>query len=262
VDFSPCSLNALKYAAGLSAAMGASLIVLHAYRATSKAGILTSVERHIRRNAREELEQALGTIREMYPDLTIDEIIKRSDPMEALLWAAKKYHAELIVLGSQGTHESPDVFIGSTTGALIKLGDAPILAVPGDCTFVPFSRILFAVKHPFVASKPVIEPFLKLQAHFNAKVDLLHVTRDTMPDLSRFPNPYPIGPHIDTLHTSDSDNIYHSVQDYLKSADADLLVVISRLRGFFEGLFVQSSTRVTTFNSPLPFLVLHGGIRE
>jgi nucleotide-binding universal stress UspA family protein len=262
VDFSPCSLNALTYAADLCAALNASLVVLHAFRQTSKAGILTSLDRHVRQNLREELSKALVPVKAKHPNLHIEEVVKRGDTMDVILAAFKKYHAELVVLGAQGTHESPDIFIGSTTGAMIKLGDAPVLAIPSGCTFVPFKRVLFAVKHPYVASKKVLLPFLMLTEHFHSTVDLLHVTRDSTPDLSRYPDPYPIPPHTQALHTSDSDNIYHSVQGYLKEHSADLLVVISRLRGFFEGLFAQSSTSTTMFNSELPILALHGGVRD
>lgn len=262
IDFSPCSLNAVAYAAGLCSSLNVSLVVVHAYRASSKAGVLTSIDRHVRKTAREEISKALEPIRVKYPDLNIEEVVRRADPMDAILWAVKKYHAELIIVGTQGTHESPAVFIGSTTGSLIKLGNAPVLAIPGICSFVSYARVLFAVKHPYVASRDVLTPFLTLMDHFNPSVELLHVTRDSTPDLSRFPNPYPIAPHTHTLHTSDSDNIYQSVQAYLKDHSADLLVVISRLRGFFEGLFAQSATSTTMFNSELPILVLHGGVRE
>lgn len=262
IDFSPCSLNGLEYAAGLCTSMNASLIVLHAYRAPTKAGTLTSVERHIRKNLQEEVSHALDPIRARYPELPIEVIVRKGDPMDAVLWAVKKHQAQLIVLGTQGIHESPDIFIGSTTGALVKLGNAAVLAIPSGCAFIPYRRVLIAVKHPFVASREVIVPFLMFMDHFNPSVDLLHVTRDSTPDLSRFPNPYPITPHTHDIHTSDSDNIYQSVQTYLKDHSADLLVVISRLRGFFEGLFAQSSTNSSMFNSELPILVLHGGVRE
>jgi nucleotide-binding universal stress UspA family protein len=211
---------------------------------------------------REELSSALKPILADFPALHVEEVVKKADPMDGLLWAMKKYAAELIVVGTQGAHESPDIFIGSTTGALIKLGDAPVLAIPSGSVFTPYKRVLFAVKHPYVASAQVLAPFLMLMDHFKATVDLLHVTRDSTPDLSRYPNPYPIPPHTHELHTSDSDNIYHSVQTHLKGHTADLLVVISRLRGFFEGLFAQSATSASMFNSDLPILVLHGGVRD
>lgn len=262
IDFSPCSLNAIEYAAGLCMSLQTALVVVHGYRAASKAGTLTSIERHIRMTMHEEVAEALRSVRSKYPNLQIEEVVRRGDPMDALLWAAHKYHAELVIMGTQGVHESPEIFIGSTTGALIKLGDAPVLAIPPGCEYVLYHRILFAVKHPFVTSQQVLAPFLMLVGHFKPSVDLLHVTRDSTPDLSRFPNPYPIAPHAHALHTSDSDNIYHSVQAYLKDHDADLLVVISRLRGFFEGFFAQSSTSTSMFNSELPILVLHGGVRE
>lgn len=262
IDFSSCSLNALEYAAGLCNSLNASMVVVHAYRAPSRAGTLTSIDRHIRKNLREEILKVLEPILLRYPDLQFGEAIRRADPLDAFLWTAKKFRADLIVVGTQGIHESPSVFIGSTTGSLIKLGNAPVLAIPSNCHYTPYQRVLFAVKHPYVASREVLNPFLLFLEHFHPIVDLLHVTRDSTPDLSHFPNPYPIAPHTNALVTSDSDNIYQSVQAYLTNHTADLLVVISRLRGFFEGLFAQRSTSTTMFNSELPILVLHGGVRE
>jgi nucleotide-binding universal stress UspA family protein len=261
-DFSPCAQNAVEYAAAFSNVLGATLVLVHAYKVSGKAGALTSIERHIRISAMEEITGSLVEIKAMYPDLKIEETTRKGEAKDVLLWAASKYEAFIVIAGTQGVHEDPEVFVGSTTGALIKLGNAPVLAVPRKCMFTPFAKILFAVKNPHVASVEVLEPFLALREHFRSKVTLLHITQDSSPDLSRFPSPYPIEPHTDIVQISDGDNIYHSVQDYLLNQEADLLVAISRLRGFFEGLFSHSSTSASTFNSELPILVLHGGVRE
>jgi hypothetical protein len=216
----------------------------------------------VRKSAREEIARILSEIRIQFPHLIIEEVLRKGEPMDVLLWAYGKSKAFLVVTGTQGVHEEPDVFIGDTTGALIKLGSAPVLAIPRKCKYVSFEKILFAVKNPHVGSAEVLEPFIAIKKHFQSKATLLHVTQDSTPDLSHFPNPYPIPPHTDIVETSDSHNIYHSVHEYLLNHDADLLVAISRLRGFFEGLFAHSAASASTFNSELPILVLHGGMRE
>ena len=257
IDFSPCSLNALKYATALCDHLGMSLVVVHGSITDSTMGIVGSPGE----DPKDVMYNVVSKIREEFPKLELEESVVKATSTEAILWAAEKYTPWFTVVGTQGVHESGDIFIGETTGALIKFGRAPVLAIPSGTNFKPYRQILFAVKNPYVASKQVLDPFLALLESDGSNVDLLHVTRDSMPDLSRFPDPYLITPHTHTCHTAESDNIYQSVQNYLMERDADLLVVISRLRGFFEGIFAQSATSARMFNSRLPILVLHGGVR-
>ena len=261
-DYSPSGQNALEYSARLSDQMGVSMAVVHAYQYHGKGGVLSTVERQMRKTARQEISVSLKNIRSEFPGMKIEEVTRKGEAEDVLLWAAAKYKALVLVVGTQGQHERSDIFVGKTTGALIKLGSAPVLAVPGRCTYLAYDRIVFAVKNAHVGSGQVLEPLIAMQEHFNSHVTLLHVTQDSMPDLSRFPNPYAIAPHTHETLTSDSDNIYQSVADYLHGHDANLLVVISRLRGFFEGLFAQNIMSSDTFNSALPILVLHGRIHE
>lgn len=260
-DFSPCSQNALHFAADLCEDLGARLVVVHGFRVTGRTGALT-LDGHVKKSMRKELSEIVKPLRIQHPDLKIDEVVRKGESKDVMLWASEKYKAAFIVVGTQGSHENSEIFIGSTTGSLVKLGNAAVLAIPSNCSYSPFREILFAVKNPHVASKVVIQPFLDLCDHFDSHTTLLHVTKDSMPDLSRFPNPYPIVPHIHSTQISDSDNIYASVQSYFKEHQADLLVVISRLRGFFEGLFAHGATSASTFNAQLPILVLHGSVRE
>ena len=261
IDFSPCSLNALDYAASLCSHLRMSLVVVHGSLGDAVSSIPTISASILADSPMDAMKSVVSEIRENYPGLELEEIIENEPAAETILKAADQHSPEFIIVGTQGVHESREIFIGDTTGSLIKFGKAPVLAIPSGTTFKPYRHILFAVKNPYVASKQVLDPFLVLLESNGSNVDLLHVTRDSMPDLSRFPDPYLITPHTHNIRTAESDNIYHSVQDYLEERDADLLVVINRLRGFFEGLFAQSATSTKMFNSRLPILVLHGGTR-
>lgn len=250
-DFSPCSLNAVQFALALCETIQASLAIVHASGRFHPYSADTE----------QKLDAALAPICGQFPNVRTRRLIIPAGPLEAICNAATQFDAMCIVAGAAGTHADPEMFIGSTTGEFVKNGNAPVLIIPDGCRFVSFSKVLFAVKNPYVASKDILDPFLNLMSYFNPSVELLHVTRDTMPDLSRFPDPYPIASHVGETHTSDSDNIYHSVQSYLGEHHSDLLVVISRLRGFFEGLFAQQTKNAALFHVDIPILVLHGRIR-
>ncbi len=247
---------------GLCITMEARMLLVHAYEGQTRTVGFSSPDRQAGKRARLEMLAAHGDIRKLFPELKVEELVHRGEASNVILATSMKFKALLVVVGTQGIHEDEETFIGNTTGTLIKLGNTPVLAVPRNCKFAPYANMLFAVKNPHVATRDVLGPFLALQMYFHSYVTLLYVTRDSTPDLSRFPNPYPIEPHIQRLETSDSDNIYLSIESYLTAHPAHLLVVISRLRGFFEGLFAQTTTGIETFNARLPMLILHGGQRE
>ena len=101
-DESPGALRALRVAIEMSAAFGEPLVLVHAVRVAEEAGVRTTVE-------------------------LIDE-----KPAQALMDAAARHEARVIVVGTWGESPVRGALLGSTPHKLLHLSDVPVLCVPTE----------------------------------------------------------------------------------------------------------------------------------
>jgi nucleotide-binding universal stress UspA family protein len=134
VDFSRHSAMALRYAAALRRTSRAHLVVVYAVdpllsaaaaaaydSRTIKGNVLLELRRFVRRT--------LGA--GATATLSCEVVVGRS--ARAILAAADRLEADLIVAGTHGLSGVKKVFFGSTTEALLRRSPVPILAVPRRC---------------------------------------------------------------------------------------------------------------------------------
>ena len=135
IDFSPCSLNALRGAIGMAAPDG-DLTLLHVIDEhfvddAVAAGLGTSDD--IRGRLR---EQAEGSFANMLEDLdrqgvTIEKMIVIGSPFVEILKIARDLDLPLIVMGVKGRSTPPEeILFGSTAERVLRGARIPVLCVP------------------------------------------------------------------------------------------------------------------------------------
>ena len=135
IDFSPCSLNALRVAIGMAAPDG-DLTLLHVIDEhfvddAVAAGLGTSDD--IRGRLR---EQAEGSFVNMLEDLdhqgvTIEKMIVIGSPFVEILKIARDLDLPLIVMGVKGRSTPPEeILFGSTAERVLRGARIPVLCVP------------------------------------------------------------------------------------------------------------------------------------
>lgn len=135
IDFSPCSLNALRVAIGMAAPDG-DLTLLHVVDErfvddAVAAGLGTSDD--IRGRLR---EQAEGSFANMLEDLdqqgvTIEKMIVIGSPFVEILKIARDLDLPLIVMGVKGRSTPPEeILFGSTAERVLRGARIPVLCVP------------------------------------------------------------------------------------------------------------------------------------
>ena len=68
-----------------------------------------------------------------------------------------------------------EVFLGKTSGKIIKQTDIPALIVPEGYVFKPMNSILMAIKSAVIKKEGVLEPLKTIKNDFKSSVDLLLV---------------------------------------------------------------------------------------
>jgi nucleotide-binding universal stress UspA family protein len=131
IDFSKPSRQALRYAAALTRRFGGQLTVLFVEDAllvsAAAAGYSQSaMARASMRELRRFINQAVG--RSSTP--SVAPVVSLGVPAREIEKAARRFSADLIVMGTHGFRGARRIFFGSTTRDVLRRATVPVLAVP------------------------------------------------------------------------------------------------------------------------------------
>jgi nucleotide-binding universal stress UspA family protein len=137
VDFSDCSIAALRYALSLAEGAKARLTAVNVLEwmpvgydplvgPTDLAGFHAAVER----SAREQLHRIVAGL--PTTNVHVEETVRSGRPYHEILRLATEQHAELIVLGIHGRNPIDRMLFGSTAEPVVRRATCPVLTVRAD----------------------------------------------------------------------------------------------------------------------------------
>jgi nucleotide-binding universal stress UspA family protein len=151
IDFSETSINALETAIALSKKHGAQLSIIHVLENTrflyTAAGGLSAIALlpELLRTANEKLSEISSKIRVLH-QLNVRYAVLTGSPVDGICEEATRNEADIVVLGSHGTSNFRELFLGSTACLIVKNAPVPVLTVPHDRPWRDFRKILFPVR--------------------------------------------------------------------------------------------------------------------
>ena len=176
IDFSEYSEYALKAAAKLAKKSNAELLALHMLEMSdvmlTGAGEQPQKVIYFLKLAEQRFEDFLK--KDYLEGLTITPIVKHFKVFSEVNEIAKKYEADLIVMGSHGASGAKEFFVGSNTERVVRNAEIPVLVVKNDIANINFDIVVFACGF----GEDSIEAYLKASSVFNrmnAKMYLVHV---------------------------------------------------------------------------------------
>ncbi|MCB0561897.1 MAG: universal stress protein [Lewinellaceae bacterium] len=260
-DFSGNALNALLYAKELACKFDSHLTVLHTFQVIKRSDMLVSIDDILY----EEAEKDMAAFLEKAPSKNpVGVKITKGDAISSIVSYARDWGASLIVMGTQGASGLKEVFMGSTTGGVIRhTHHIPVLSIPENFAPRPIQNIAFAIANMNLSGEEAIEPLRELARRFDAKVHIFHSVKDkdeadkaklmeTASWLEGLPYTFSL--------EEERGNLHETIKAFVKSVDADMLCLVRRKHGtigFFERLFKTSATLQEAFHCELPLLVLH-----
>lgn len=256
-DFSENARYALEYAVEIANRVGCHIHLLHTYKVPAKAGMFLSVDQYVLEDLRPDMEKWEGMVRERLDHgASIASSIQRDNTVHAIAQRAEKEAIDLIVMGTQGASGLKEVFLGSTTGAVLQQVSIPLLAIPGGFQFRPVKNIVLAVDDLDISSPQVLAPLTRLAKSFKARVLVYHLENEADagidPSVDIFLDEVDHSFHFEMKHKE----LNECINNFVHDQQADMLCMIKRPKGFFERFFRGSVTRKKVFNSPVPLLVL------
>lgn len=107
---------------------------------------------------------------------TFHVILSSNQLEDAISIAVKKYHIEMVVMGTKGATGSKKIFFGSNTVKVInKMRLCSILVIPEAYDFEVPKQIAFATDFSRNYTEKELNPLIKLAQSFNSKIRVIHI---------------------------------------------------------------------------------------
>lgn len=249
------SINTLQYAIDFAATINAKVFVMRAYKIFSKAGAFVTADDTMQRETNLYLRTMINAVDKK--NVTINMISAKGNVLESITAINRKLHIDLIILGPKSNSIKEEVFLGNTSGSILKKTDIPMLVIPEGYVFSPIKKVLTAFKSGIVNQTNVLAPLHKIITTFNAISNLLLVKTPSYTeedliidaDLKKEKN---------NLTITENATTFQGVLEHFQSHNPDLLCVFRRKRGFFQKLWEKNTILKKEFYCTIPVLVLRG----
>ena len=246
----------LQYAVDYAKAFGAKLYVVQIYNVYTKAGTMINIDQILERESQAYLNSLMSQIDTKGVEVIVNTVKgKLIDTLELIRDAAE---IDLILVEPRTNSTNEEVFLGNTSGKIIKQMDVPAaLIVPEGYVFKPVKHVLMAVKSAIIKKENALAPLRDVKENFKAKVDLLLVKTpyynegdfDVNEELSGL---------VSSVTHSENATTFQGVLEHYRSISPDMLCVVRRKRGFFTKKWEKNVILKKDFSSSIPVLVLGG----
>lgn len=261
-DFSENAKLALKHAIQVANQLHCTISLLHAYQIETRTGSFLSIDQLVQGDREEEMSVLIEEMKSFLgPKTKIESYVKKGASVENICSTAEKLNVDIIIMGTTGAGGMKKLFLGSTASNVIKNTTIPVLAIPQDFQNFKVSNITLVLDNKDIEDVTIFKPFVDLVNGFNPKLKLVTVIDETHAKGGIDPRveEYLKNAGVDyTYFTITSSDIIGGIQDFIKSDKSDLLCVVHRSRGLFEGIFEESVAKQIAFDSIVPLLVLRG----
>lgn len=261
-DFSPCAKNALKIGAAIAAATKAEVLLLHVLyttlglekipaRLADYPEVKSAVTKGKNALKREQENPVLKNI-------TVTTAIEVGTASQVILFTAKKWKADLIIMGSHGAQETNHPFVGSNAQKVLRGAEVPVLCVQKDHSLKNLKKITFASNFEPGSEKSSVK-LLEVAKALNASVQLLYVNTPLNFKDSRYINErfdwfeknaaklkYTRAIHCDY-------DVHKGIANYLGDSNDGIASLVTRTR---QGLpsYTLGVAESVAYHSPVPVL--------
>lgn len=249
------SINTLQYAVDFANAVGAKVFVMRAYKILSKAGAFVNADDTMQRETNLYLRTMVNAVDRKNVDIKL--ITAKGNVLESITAIDRELGVDLIIMGPKSNSIKEEVFLGNTSGSVLKQTNIPMLIIPDGYQFMPIKKVLTAFKSGIINKENVLTPLKKVLDVFNPISNLLLVKTPSHTD-----EDLKLDAELDAIKSnltiSENGTTFQGVLEHFQSNNPDLLCVFRRNRGFFQKLWEKNTILKKEFHCNVPVLVLRG----
>ena len=245
----------LQYAIDFASDIKAKVFVFRAYSVKSKAGTMININHIIERETNLYLRTMVNAIDRKNVDVKL--ISAKGSVIDSVEAIDHKIGIDLIIVSAKSNSIKETLFLGKTTGSLVKQTEISVLTVPDSYVYTPVKSVLMAFKSGIIRSKTALKPLQFIAKKFSADVNLLLVKTPSYKeedlkihsDLKKLQS---------TLTVTENATTFQGVLAHFQTHQTNMLCVIERKRGFFKQLWEKNTILKEEFYSNVPVLILKG----
>lgn len=245
--------NTLQYAIDLASHFGAKVFVMDVFSVISTAASLTNVEGKVAQSSKEHLKGVIDTVDTKNVELKI--ATYNGDIIDGLKSIDKELGIDLIVIAPRSNAIEEELYLGNTSGRIVKQTNIPTLLVPKGTIFKPIGKILTAFGSGILKRNRILNPLIAVKDKFRSEIRLLLVKRPGYSEEDLQVNTALLDLSQQLLMTEQA-TTYLGVLEHFQKEQPDLLCVFRRKRGFFKKLWEKNTIPKSEFFVPIPVLVL------
>lgn len=250
---SPDSHETLQYAVNFAAQFGARVYVMEVVTLSARAGDLANVKEKVVESSKERVREIIEKIDPSGVEIKV--ATYTGDLIDGLKDIDRELGIDLIIIAPRSVEVDEDLYLGNTSGRIIKRTDIPTLIVPKGIRFEPYKSVLTAFRSGVLKRKRILDPLIDMQKKFGSTVSLLLVKTPGYTDDDLRINTALMDISSQVTMTEQA-NTYLGVLEQLQGHHPDLLCVFRRKRGFFSALWEKNTIRKSEFSVRIPVLVL------
>src|SRR5688572_24064143 len=262
-DFSDLSKIAIQYAIKVANKFEGSVTLLHVISGVvpvrgDMSSRIKKVEMELISQAKQDFDPVIKEAQRLNKtnNSIINKIEKGESFNKTLKAYVKKNKFDLIVMGTRGASGVTKYVLGSNTVSVLEDSSIPVLVVPGGAEFKTFKNVVYAtdLKH-FEREVRVMLPYLKI---FDSTMHVFHVV-ERIKDADNLEvivkkSLKKIDYRKSTVRIDKSKKVDEAIESFVQTLKADLVIMFTHKRNFYEKLFNRSMTKQMAFQGNVPLL--------
>lgn len=264
MDFSVCSKNALKIGIQLAKKWNSRLRIMHStFLPSTTVGVGDAMVQPVGTNY-DEYESPFEEIELEFPELqNISYVSKEyhSVVTDAIYTEIEEYNIDLVVMGTKGTHDILEKWMGGITTTVIDFSKVPVLVIPENVASFEALKIAIAADFHKIETKN-LALVKKLAETFNSEVQVFNIgTDEERMDFQHSKAKSLMEDHFSkdklSYHQVLDEKTNHGIFEYIDRHEVDLLVMFPRHHKLLERMFKASETKKVAMKIKIPMLAIH-----
>jgi nucleotide-binding universal stress UspA family protein len=270
-DFSANALNAIKYALYILENEECVFYLLNAYQVSPSA--LTSrinQERQTRlfeiteEESLTKMEKLMALLAHSNPNSkhTFKTFCKPGDIIQIIYHFVNEFTIDFIFMGTKGSTAAKEIFMGSTTVAVIKNIDyCAVIAVPKKYCYDLPDEILFATDFKRFFEDSEIKPLKQIASLWRTKIRILYVNEAKLNEI-QLNNRQILYDLLKEVTLLEEDTVKHkgsiakTIMKYSRKKKIEMVAMVNNKHSFAEKLFREAVIKKVMFKTNIPFLVM------
>jgi nucleotide-binding universal stress UspA family protein len=274
IDFSETSVHAAEFTALLTNQTDVSdVYLLHSYHVSVYESVLPTPDMLI--PSEEEIEEEvvertkkLENLRarmhkQVRDGVTIHIRISRSPLVRAIIETINQVHADIVILGSNGSNNIHSSHIGSNAINISKLSPVPVIVVPPLCHYEKIKRVVMACDFDKVKDSVPLEPLKRLLQRHDVELQVVNIDKEAKhknEDPEQLAEESALHKMLQEYHPryyySNESDVLNGILSFAKGHQAQMVIALPHKYSFFQSLLHSSVSQQLTVHCAVPVLLL------